>query len=139
MYGVEVFGAWFEFRDGYVVDAGATEGAEVLRRFLDSAPESRYAGEVALVGSDSPIFESGLTFGDILLDENAACHLALGAAYPSCISGGERMSESQLNDAGLNVGSVHIDFMFGSEDTRVEAICHDGSRLPVLVGGRFRD
>lgn len=137
VYDSLVSGAWFDFRDGRVVDAGADQGADLLTRFLDSAPECRYAGEVAIVAGDSPVYQSGLVFGNILLDENAACHLALGAAYPACVIGGAQLSDDERAERGLNGGTEHTDFMFGSNETRIEALCGDGTRRVLLENGAF--
>ena len=54
------------------------------------APEIRghNFGEVALVPYDSPISNQKILFYNTLFDENAACHLAFGEAYPECVKGG---------------------------------------------------
>ena len=51
-------------------------------------------GEVALVDRESRVGQLGLVFGDTLLDENAACHIALGAAYPHPIPGASELDEA---------------------------------------------
>ena len=70
------------FKDGKVIDFTAKEGYDILRQMLDSDEGAKYLGEVALVPYDSPISNSNLIFYNTLFDENAACHLALGKAYP---------------------------------------------------------
>ena len=116
-----VDGAWFEFSDGQVVDFGAERNADVIARFLEMDAGAAYAGEIALVDAGSPIFQSGQVFYNILFDENAACHIALGGAYPGCIEGGEKLTDEELPSIGANVSFVHTDFMIGSEQIHVTA------------------
>ncbi|MDA3948937.1 MAG: aminopeptidase [Spirochaeta sp.] len=128
---------WFEFRDGAVVDYGATSGGDHLAAFLSVDEGSRSIGEIALVDSSSPIYQTGLVFENILLDENAACHFALGAAYPTCIAGGARMDDDELIAHGANRSRQHVDFMFGSDDIEVSAVAADGETVPIMKKGRF--
>lgn len=132
-----VRGAWFEFSDGKVVDFGAETNAEVIARYLGMDAGAAYAGEIALVDAGSPIFESGRVFYNILFDENAACHIALGGAYPGCIEGGEKLTDEELPSIGANVSFVHTDFMIGSEQIQVTARTYDGREVAVLRDGRF--
>lgn len=135
--GKVVEGAWFEFEDGRVVNFGADRNAEVIARYLDMDEGAAYAGEIALVDSGSPIFRSGQVFYNILLDENAACHIALGGAYPGCIRGGNELSDEELPAIGANVSVVHTDFMIGSEEINVTARTRSGDDVAVLRDGRF--
>jgi aminopeptidase len=132
-----VEGAWFEFEDGRVVRYGGRSNEEVLGRYLDMDAGAAYAGEIALVDAASPIFESGHTFYNILFDENAACHIALGGAYPGCIEGGDELSDEELPSIGANVSFVHTDFMIGSEQVQVTARTYDGRDVAILRDGRF--
>ena len=135
--GKQVEGAWFEFDGGRVVDFGAATNRDILEAFFDLDAGSRAVGEIALVDTDSPIFQSGLVFDNILLDENAACHLALGFAYPRSIAGGEALSDEQLADYGANRSRQHVDFMIGTPDTAVVATLADGSVRSILDRGAF--
>jgi leucyl aminopeptidase (aminopeptidase T) len=38
-------------------------------------------GEVTLVDGSSPVGQTGMVFGDILIDENVTSHIAWGNAY----------------------------------------------------------
>ena len=87
---------------------------------------SKSLGEVALISYDSPISNSGILFYDTLFDENASCHLALGACYPTTIVGGEKMTTEELYAKGGNDSMNHVDFMFGSKDMSVIGITKDG-------------
>ena len=132
-----VEGACFTFREGKVVEATADRGAETLKRFLDIDEGSRFLGEVALVDSSSPIYQSGYLFYNTLLDENAACHIALGNAYPDTIEGGLDMSPEELRAAGANRSIQHADFMIGSESVDVLGLRQDGSEIEVMRNGSF--
>jgi aminopeptidase len=133
-----VRGAWFEFKDGAVVNYGADEGKGILDKYLDVDIGSKFLGEVALVDVRTPIFQSGLTFDSILYDENAASHIALGAAYPSCLSNGKNLrSDEDKMEAGCNVSLVHTDFMIGSENMDVIAVSRDGKETQIMQNGKF--
>lgn len=137
VYGQLLQNAWMEFRDGRVVDHGAGAGGEALEAFLDVDTGSRSVGEIALVDSGSPLFQSGLVFQNILLDENAACHFALGFSYPTCIEGGAAMTDAQLDRHGANRSRQHLDFMIGSDRMRVTATGAEGSERVIMDEGRF--
>ena len=47
------------------------------------------------------------------------------------------MSDKELRQAGLNVSSIHEDFMFGTEDLSVTGIASDGAETPVFRNGNF--
>ncbi|BBN99342.1 aminopeptidase [Sporolactobacillus terrae] len=125
------------FKDGEVVDFTAEKGADALRHLLDSDPNARRLGEVALVPHHSPVSESGLVFYNTLFDENASCHLALGKAYPTCIKGGNDLDEVGLDQAGVNDSLIHEDFMVGSEELDIDGITQDGRRVPVFRNGAW--
>ena len=130
-------GAWMEFKEGKVIDFGAEQGKDVLEEYFSMDPAARYLGEVALVDSNSPIFRSGIVFYNILFDENASCHIALGAAYPECIEGGGNMSEEELKTEGANISNLHTDFMIGSPDVDVTAETYSGEKVELIKKGFF--
>ena len=137
MLGETVLGGWFEFREGKVVASGAAKGAETLARYLDVDPGASRLGEVALVDSLGPIWKSGLVFDNILLDENAACHIALGSAYVDVFEGSGSMNTEERAAAGFNEALVHTDFMIGSPEVDVEGRTAEGTTLKILQGGKF--
>ena len=125
------------FKDGVVTDAVSDDNQIVLDQLLDSDQGSRSLGEVALISYDSPISNSGLLFYNTLFDENASCHLALGACYPTTLKGGETMSRDELYALGGNDSMNHEDFMFGSEDMSVVGLTYDGQTIEVFKDGNF--
>jgi aminopeptidase len=125
------------FSEGKVVDFSAKKGEEVLASVLETGPNARYLGEVALVPHSSPISQQDLVFLNTLYDENASCHLALGNAYPVNLEGGIEMSEEDFIVAGGNQSLIHVDFMFGSGELDVDGILPDGSSEPVMRSGEW--
>ena len=124
------------FKDGKAIDFDAKEGKEVLSQLLDTDEGARYLGEIALVPFDSPISNSNLIFYNTLFDENAACHLAFGRAYP-CIKGSENLSEEQLKELGVNDSLIHVDFMIGTADLEVTGYTNDGTEVSVFKNGNW--
>ena len=137
MDGNLIRGFYLDFKGGRIVDVHAGEGEEFLRRAIDTDEGAHYLGEVALVPYDSPIRNTGILFYETLFDENASCHLAFGEAYPSCVKGGEDMSEEAQKAAGLNRSITHVDFMVGTADLSIVGATHDGREIPVFVDGNF--
>lgn len=127
-----------EFKDGKVVSCTARVGQHIMDRFLETDEGARFLGEVALVGEDSPIARSNRIFHSILFDENASCHLALGAGYPSCLANAEQLStDEKLLEAGCNNSLVHTDFMIGSPDMDIAAYTRTGEKVQIMRNGKF--
>jgi len=124
------------FAGGRVVDFAARRNAGTLGHLLETDEGSRRLGEVALVPYDSPISNTGILFYNTLFDENAACHFALGEAYPATIGGTER-GEDTLLQKGLNTSLSHEDFMVGAADTAIDGITVSGERVAVFREGNF--
>ncbi len=125
------------FKDGVIVSTSATKGQEHLENLLNTDDGARRIGEVALVPHSSPISASGLQFSNILFDENASNHLALGEAYRFSLQGGQGMSKEEFAAAGGNLSLIHVDFMIGSGQMDIDGIRDDGGREPVLRGGEW--
>jgi aminopeptidase len=124
LYGRIVKGLEMRFEGGRIVDVKADEGAEVIEGQLETDDTAAYLGEIALVDGTSRIGKTGLTFFDTLFDENATCHIAYGSAYAEAVEGGVI--------EGVNVSTVHTDFMVGGAEIEVDAITRDGTALPLL-------
>ncbi|WNQ14349.1 aminopeptidase [Paenibacillus aurantius] len=125
------------FENGRVTDVKAARGEEVLRKVLQTDEGASFLGEVALVPVKSPISESGILFYNTLYDENASCHLALGAALPFCIENGTTLNPGELAELGLNNSLIHIDFMIGSAELDIDGITRDGKTVPVFRQGNW--
>ena len=125
------------FAGGKVVEAYAKTGRQVLERMLDSDEGARRLGEVALVPHSSPISASGLLFSNTLFDENAACHIAMGQAYSSCVAGGDTMTAEELARHGGNESLIHVDWMIGSGKIDIDGVTASGEREPLMRGGEW--
>lgn len=125
------------FKDGKVVEFDAKKEKEALANLLDTDEGSRYLGEVALVEHDSPISSTGILFYNTLFDENASCHLALGASYSMNLKGGTAMTKEELEKRGANQSLVHVDFMFGSHDMEIVGEKANGEKVTIFKNGNF--
>ncbi len=128
---------YFVVKDGRIEEVHAEVGEKILLDQLSVDDGARYFGEVALVPYDSPISNQNILYFNTLFDENAACHIAFGAAYPECVEGGEEMTREELDAAGLNDSDTHIDFMVGTRDLRIVGTTPDGREIPVFENGNF--
>ena len=126
-----------DFHEGRIVDFKAEEGYENLKSIIETDEGSHYLGEIALVGFDSPIRSLKTLFYETLFDENASCHFAMGDCYPNCVKGGDRMTEEELKNAGLNSSLEHVDFMVGTEDLSITAETADGKVLEIFKNGKW--
>lgn len=135
--GNKIDGFSFSFKDGQIVDFKAETGKDVLSNLLDTDEGARYLGEVALVPYDSPISNTGMIFKNTLFDENASCHFALGKAYPTCIQDGDKLTEEELAQKGVNDSLVHVDFMVGCKDLEIIGEDENGNRTPIFKDGNW--
>lgn len=125
------------FKDGVVVDYSAEKNAELLGQLLDSDEGARRIGEIALVPASSPINRSGLLFYNTLFDENAACHIAFGAGYPTTVKGGAAMTTEQLLACGVNDSAIHEDVMVGAEDMTITGLTKSGETVTIFENGEW--
>jgi len=125
------------FEGGRIVEARAARGNQVLQRMIETDEGARRLGEVSLVPQSSPIASSGLLFMNTLFDENAACHIALGQAYSTCLKEGDTLTEEQLASRGANSSLIHVDWMIGSNRIDVDGIGAGGDREPVMRAGEW--
>ncbi|AHH09878.1 Aminopeptidase [Borrelia parkeri SLO] len=135
-----ITGIWLEFRKGKVINFGCDneQSRNILKRHMETDMQAQYIGEVALVDCNSPIYQSGLTFYNILYDENASCHIALGNAYPSCLRNGQELkTDAEKLDYGCNVSLIHTDFMIGSNDINVIGIDKSRKEHTIIQNGQF--
>jgi aminopeptidase len=127
----------FRFEGGRAVDVRASTGEEVVRTQLESDPGAAHLGEVALVDGSSRVGETGLTFFNTLFDENAASHVAYGRGIPECVDGAAALEPDEQERVGMNVSSVHTDFMVGGPEVEVDGLERDGTAVPILRANRW--
>ena len=125
------------FKDGVVVEHGAEKNADLLAELLSTDENSNRIGEIALVPASSPINRSGVLFYNTLFEENAACHIAFGAGYPTNIRGGSTMTRDDLMKKGLNNSAIHEDVMIGAADTHVTGITKRGEEVTIFENGEW--
>lgn len=125
------------FKNGKVVKVDAKKNKKLLEDLIATDEGSCYLGEVALVEHSSSISRSGLLFYNTLLDENAACHLALGKGFAGAVDGARATPDETWTKANLNVSSIHIDFMFGTPDLEISAACADGTIVKLFENGNY--
>jgi aminopeptidase len=125
------------FSEGRVVDVKASRGETVLRQLVETDAGAGRLGEVALVPHSSPVSQSGRLFYNTLFDENAATHVALGAAYKFTLRGAESMDEDAFGHAGGNRSVIHVDFMIGSADLDIDGVLENGTSEPLMRRGEW--
>ncbi len=128
---------YMRFENGKVVEAHAEVGDALLNTLLDMDEGARYLGECALVPQQSPICQSGLLFYSTLFDENAACHLAIGMGFVDTIRDNHNKTLEECRELGINDSMIHEDFMIGCDSMNIDAICADGSVVPVFRSGNW--
>ncbi len=128
---------YIEFKDGKAVKWGAEKNEALLKEMINMDEGAAYLGECALVPYDSPINNSGLTFYNTLFDENACCHLALGEGFTNTIKNYEDYSLEECRKLGINESMIHEDFMIGSKDLNIEAICADNKKIQIFKDGNW--
>lgn len=134
--GAFIEGFYLVFKNGKVVDYGAKKGKELIKGIITSDEYAAYLGEAALVPNNSPISNTGLVYGNTLLDENASCHLALGAGFKDCLGIRRDITIEELLAYGINPSKNHVDFMIGTPDLNIEAETKHGKML-IFKNGEF--
>ena len=132
----------FEFLDGKVVSSKASENEDVLKEHISTNENADRLGEVAIV-ADSPIEKMNRLFNNILLDENASSHLALGNAYPDSVKGASEIDsydklQKYLKDEKINQSTAHTDFMVGGKNVVITAINDEtGDCIEIVRNDKF--
>ena len=125
------------FHEGKAVEVHAEKNEDLLRTMISMDENAAYLGECALVPKESPISRSGLLFYNTLFDENAACHLALGAGFDECVEDFARYTKEELRQMGVNDSLIHVDFMIGCDDLAITGITGDGTEVPIFRNGTW--
>ena len=127
--GTVIEGIHLTMKEGKVVAASASRGNALLQEMLARDEGARHLGECALVSWNSPIRQSGISFHNMLFDENAACHFALGQGFPSAVS------SKSWEKSGINHSQLHMDLMIGTEDLCVIGMTRSGRKIPIFKDG----
>lgn len=125
------------FEDGRAVEVHAEKNEALLKEMIAMDDGAAYLGEVALVPVHSPISESNLTFYETLFDENASCHLALGAGYTNTVRDYDKYTLEELHAMGINDSMIHVDFMVGTSDLSVVAQTVRGTEIEIFRQGQW--
>ena len=125
------------FENGKAVEVRAEKNQALLEQMIAMDEGSAYLGECALVPVDSPISEYGLLFYETLFDENAACHIALGAGITDSIRDYGSKTLEECHALGVNDSMIHVDFMIGYEGLDIDAVTRDGRTVPILRRGKW--
>ncbi|HZC06635.1 MAG TPA: aminopeptidase [Ktedonobacterales bacterium] len=134
--GVMIDGIRLTLHEGRIVSYSAQRGEEALKSIIETDEGSHYLGEIALVPLDSPV-NGGAPVYNTLFDENASCHIAIGRAYPICVTGGETMTPEELAARGVNSSDAHVDFMIGSAEMDIDGETASGERFPIFRKGMW--
>ncbi len=129
---------YIDFKDGRAVSWHAEKGEDALGKLLTTDEGAAMLGELALVPTKSPIAESGLLYYNTLFDENASCHVAIGAGFSGCVKGFETMTLEEIHALGVNDSMIHVDFMIGAEDMSITGY-KNGVATPIFVNGKWEE
>ncbi|MDD6799214.1 MAG: aminopeptidase [Firmicutes bacterium] len=125
------------FKDGKAVEVKAEKNEELLKKMISMDENASYLGECALIPFNSPIQNTNITFFETLFDENASCHLALGAGFTNCIRDYDKKTLEECRELGINDSMIHVDFMIGTPDLSIDAIGADGREYPIFRNGNW--
>ena len=125
------------FKDGKVCGVKARKNQALLEKMVSMDEGAAMLGEVALVPFESPINQTGLLFYETLFDENAACHVALGAGFPELYPGALEMTSEQRKEVGINNSMIHVDFMVGTRDLSIVGVDKDGKKIQIFKDGTW--
>ena len=125
------------FKDGKVCAVKAKKNQALLEQMVKMDEGASMLGECALVPFESPINETGILFYETLFDENACCHVALGAGFPELYPGGLEMNMEQRKEVGINDSMIHVDFMIGTRDLSIVGVNKNGKQIQIFKDGTW--
>lgn len=125
------------FKDGKVCAVKARKNQALLEKMVKMDEGASMLGEVALVPFESPINQTGLLFYETLFDENACCHVALGAGFPELYPGALDMTAEQRKEIGINNSMIHVDFMIGTRDLSIVGIDKNDKKVQIFKDGTW--
>ena len=138
VYNGQLIEGWHvTFKDGQVVEHGAEKNADLLAELLSTDENSTASARLPWCRPPARINRSGVLFFNTLFDENAACHIAFGAGYPTNIRGGASMTRAQLMEKGLNDSAIHEDVMIGAADSHITGVTKSGEKVTIFENGEW--
>ena len=113
--GKTIQGIYLKFEGGKIVDYNAEQGAEALKKIIETDEGSHRLGEVAL-GMNNGI-EEVLKHPLFVEKVGGTLHIAIGASYPECYVAdpgseqGKKESDEYFNQGKLNRSAQHVDIV----------------------------
>lgn len=104
---------------------------------MNCCKNSNRIGEIAIVPHSSPISQLDIFWYDTSFDENAGCHIALGAAYPQTVNNFSEQIKDDLTKLGFNICDIHEDFVIGTSDIEIIGITPDNQTITVMKNGEW--
>ena len=123
------------FEGGKVKEVHAKKNQKLLEQMVAMDEGAKMLGEVALVPFSSPINESGILFYNTLYDENAVCHVALGAGFKELLD--VNLTTEEAKAKGINDSMIHVDFMVGTKDLSIIGEDANGKRTQLFKDGEW--
>ncbi len=123
------------FKNGKVSEVRARKNQKLLEHMVNMDEGASMLGEVALVPYTSPINQSGILFFNTLYDENAACHVALGAGFKELLD--VNLSTEEAKAKGINDSMIHVDFMVGTKDLDIVGVDSKGQKHQIFKDGEW--
>ena len=117
------------FEKGKILDYCATDNKSILDEIINLDENNRYPGEIAILPGETEISKTNIIFQTTLLDENAACHLAIGCAYPCSINHKIEYGRKEFERLGINYSNYHVDVMFGDSRVTITASSNNNDCL----------
>ncbi len=125
------------FENGKVKEVHAKKGEDILKAMVSMDEGASMLGECALIPYDSPINNTNILFYNTLFDENASCHLALGAGFTNLYKDYEKYTLDELKEKGINKSMIHVDFMIGSKDMDIVGYDKEGNKYQIFKEGNW--
>ena len=125
------------FKDGKVSAVKARKNQALIEKMVKMDEGAAMIGELALVPFESPINQTGILFYETLFDENACCHVALGAGFPELYPGGLDMNMDQRKEVGINDSMIHVDFMIGTKDLSIIGVDKNDKEVQIFKDGTW--
>lgn len=125
------------FQNGKIISCQANENEFLLQEMITSDENSCFCGEIAILPGKTEISKENVVFKTTLLDENAACHLALGCAYPCNLDQKINYSEEDFAKHEMNFSKIHVDMMFGDDTIHITAVSKDNEKVQLMKAGKW--